>query len=138
MALGILLPAYLNAGTFPQLFANAAIIFGAVQVVRLLFFHKHTVWLNPLWTKGAILIFLIPVILFTIQEMNLIQTTIDAEGYQVLFKQATLDAAISWGKYVRNEFIFFASALIICSLILPVILIQAAWRQVVKRNSMRH
>lgn len=79
--------------------------------------------------KGVTILLAIPCILFTILTINEVQTFVDAEGYAALFYSPNEDA-IDWAKYVRNEVVFFGSAFIVALILLPVILLIKAWKQV--------
>jgi len=98
--------------------------------LRLLFFHKQAPWLSPKPMKAVVCVAMVPLFLFTVLTINNVQTFVDANGFAALFSLEETDAFIEWGKYVRNEVVFFGAALLICALILPVVLIVEVWKQV--------
>ena len=131
VAAAVLAPVLLSQGTPTFVGANVAIIVGAVFVIRLLFFHRESPLLAPKWAKGVACIAVVPALLFTVLAINEVQNLVDAYGFQGLFGETAFsESAIRWGRYVRNELILFASALIIGLVALPVVLIIALWRQV--------
>ena len=130
IALAVLAPVILSVGEFQYQYENALIVFGFITILRLLFFHKQAPWLGPKPIKGALCIAMIPVVLFTILNINNVQTFVDANGFAALFGGIESEQITQWGRYVRNEVIFFGSGLLICAAILPIILIQQVWRQV--------
>ncbi len=130
LALAVLAPPILSVGEFLYQYENALIVFGFITVLRLLFFHRQAPWLGPKPVKGALCIAMIPVILFTILTINNVQTFVDANGFAALFGGIETDQITQWGRYLRNEVIFFGAGLLICAVILPVVLIIEVWRQV--------
>lgn len=130
LALAVLAPPILSVGEFLYQYENALIVFGFITVLRLLFFHRQAPWLGPKPAKGALCIAMIPVILFTILTINNVQTFVDANGFAALFGGIETDQITQWGRYLRNEVIFFGAGLLICAVILPVVLIIEVWRQV--------
>jgi len=80
--------------------------------------------------KGVLCVAMVPVFLFTMLTINNVQTFVDANGFAALFNIIESETAIQWGRYIRNEVIFFGAGLLICCLILPVVLIIEVWRQV--------
>jgi len=127
----VLLPPTLNVGLPVYWLPNALVIIGFVTAIRLLFFPTQTPWLRPRPAKGIAVIVLVPVALGAILFINDIQTLVDAAGDAAVFGDvAALKRSLRWGRYVRNESVFFGSGLLICSVLLPVILIISLWRQV--------
>ncbi len=130
IALAVLAPPILSVSEFQFQLDNALIIFGFISVLRLLFFHKQAPWLGYKPVKAAVCVAMIPVFLFTVLSINNVQTFVDANGYAALFGGMETELMTQWGRYVRNEVVFFGAGLLICSVILPVVLIIEVWRQV--------
>ncbi len=130
IALAVVAPPFYIIGPFVGLLANFIIIIGFITVVRLLFFATLSPWLRPRYMKGVVTILAVPAFLATVLALNEMQTYIDANGFAALFDNAAHPEAARWARYVRNEFVFFGSALLIVLLILPVAMIVQLWRQV--------
>lgn len=130
ITIAVLTPPILSSGEFPFQWENAAIIFAFITVLRLLFFHKQAPWLGPKPMKAVACVAMVPIFLFTMLTINNVQTFVDANGYAALFNVIESETAILWGRYIRNEVVFFGAGLLICCIILPVVLIIEVWRQV--------
>ncbi|MFK8058347.1 MAG: hypothetical protein AB8F78_19635 [Saprospiraceae bacterium] len=130
ITIAVLIPVSLSVGDFPYQWENAFLIFGFVTLVRLLFFHKQAPWLQPKVMKGVVCVAMVPVFLYTMLTINTVQTFVDANGFAALFNVLESDIAIQWGRYIRNEVVFFGAGLLVCCVILPVVLIIEVWRQV--------
>jgi len=130
LAIAVLALPILNAGEFQYQWENAAVIFGFITLLRLIFFHKQAIWLRPKPMKAIVCVAMVPVFLFTVLTINNVQTHVDAHGFAGLFGIVESESLIQWGRYIRNEVVFFGAALLICALILPVVLIIEVWRQV--------
>ena len=135
IATGIIVPPITALGSYYGLWPNFAIVFAAVTVLRLLFFSSTTPWLRPLYMKGVVIVAAVPLFLFTVLTMNDVQTLIDSQGYQALFTtSASEDLVTTWGRYVRNEVIFFGTSLLLLLALLPFVMLVQGWRQVKARQ----
>lgn len=130
ISITVIIPPILSSGEFPFQWENALIVFGFVTILRLLFFHKQSPWLQPKVMKGILCVLMVPVFLFTVLTINNVQTFVDAYGFAALFDVVENESAIQWGRYIRNEVIFFGAGLLICCILLPPVLIREVWRQV--------
>ena len=134
VAVAVIAPAYINAGPYTLLWRNFAIVAAAVTVIRLIFFHRSVPWLGSIFMKAAISIATIPVFLFTVLTINEVQNLVDAEGLGAMFTNSEDPDALFWGRYVRNEVLFFGSSLLISLVVLPFTLAVTVWRQVKATN----
>jgi len=130
ISLAVLVPPIFSSGEFPFQWDNALVIFGFVTLLRLLFFHKQSPWLQPKVMKGILCVLMVPAFLFTVLTINNVQTYVDAYGFAALFDVTENEHAIQWGRYIRNEVVFFGAGVLICCVILPLVLIREVWRQV--------
>ena len=128
----------LSVGPHVFLVANLAVVFGFVFVARLLFFHAESPLLGPLVAKGVAVVAVVPAALFTILAINDVQTFVDANGFAALFAVLATDDVVTWGRYVRNEFLFFGASLLLSLVALPPVLVVALWRQVKARGHQTH
>ena len=138
VAVAVVAAPYLYVGPYRFAAANFAVVSGFVFVARLLFFQGDSPLLTPLAAKGGAVIAVVPAILITILAINDIQNFVDANGYAALFGQAESERLVTWGRYVRNEFLFFGASLLISLVALPVVLVVALWRQVKARGHVNH
>ena len=130
IAIAVLIPPILSSGEFLFQWENGAIIFGFITIIRLLFFHKQSPWLGPKPMKAVACVAMVPIFLFTTLTINNVQTFVDANGFAALFDVVESDTAIQWGRYIRNEVVFFGAGLLVACIILPFVLIIEVWRQV--------
>ena len=135
VAAAVVVPPAVSIQPYVGIAANAAVVFGFVTVLRLLFFSTASPWLRPLFMKGVAIVLAIPTFLFVVLTLNEVQTLIDSEGYAALFLQSVDTPEITtWGRYIRNEIIFFGTGLLLLLVILPFVLLVQAWRQVKSRQ----
>lgn len=128
----------LTVGPHRFLFSNLAVVFGFVFVARLLFFHRESPLLNTLLAKGIAVVAAVPAVLFTILAINDVQNFVDANGFAALFAAPESERVVVWGRYVRNEFIFFGASLLLSLAALPPVLVVALWKQVKARGHVTH
>lgn len=125
----VVLPILLNVKGFPFLWSNIAFIVAFITLTRYIFLLKYT-WLARREVFKVIFFFLcIPILFFTIQEVNLFQTYLDENGVEALVGQQfpyTKRAAL--GKYVHSEMLLFGIGTILAGVIFPFRLLISVWR----------
>ena len=138
LAVAVVAAPTLTVGPHRFLLPNLAVVFGFVFVARLLFFHRESPLLDALLAKAIAVVAVVPAILFTVLAINDVQNFVDADGFAALFAAPESRAVVSWGRYVRNEFVFFGASLLLSLAALPPVLVVALWRQVKDRGHATH
>lgn len=125
----VILPILLNVKGYPFLWSNVAFIVAFITLTRYVFLLKYT-WIARREAMKVIFFFLcIPILFFTIQEVNLFQTYLDENGVEALVGQQfpyTKRAAL--GKYVHSEMLLFGIGTVIAGIVFPFRLLISVWR----------
>ncbi len=129
-ALGIAAPAYLAAGPSEYLLPVAALAFAFVTILRLVFFHTESHWINNLFVKAFVCILMLPMVAYAVLTLNGVQNFVDAQGFEAVFPTTSAAVSIPWGNYIRDAVLLLAAGVTLSALVLPVVLIIRAFQQV--------
>ena len=129
LAAAVVLPPSLSIGSFSFRLENVLLVFALVTLLRYVFFHRQTPYLQTMAAKGVACILVVPLFLFAALTVNQFQTRVDELGFDGLFLQARGPRAADWGRYLRNEAIFFGTGVMILCVVLPPVFIRAIWLQ---------
>lgn len=125
----VVLPILLNVKGFPFLWSNIAFVVAFITLTRYVFLLKYT-WLARREVFKIIIFFLcIPLLFFTIQEINLFQTYLDENGVEALVgQQYPYTKRTALGKYVHSEMLLFGIGSVIAGVVFPFRLLISVWR----------
>lgn len=125
----VVLPILLNVQGFPFLWSNIAFVVAFITLTRYIFLLKYT-WLARRETFKIIIFFLcLPVLFFSIQEINLFQTYLDENGVEALVgQQFPYTKRTALGKYVHSEILLFGIGTVIAGVVFPFRLLISVWR----------
>ncbi len=134
LAILILLPIYNNAIAFPYYVFNVVSIFILVTFTRYIFLLQYSYLFQAKWPKAIWFFLCIPIFIYLLDGLTSFQEFADEVGVRSFFTHLSFEKEKGLGTYTKNEFVFFSIGAIIVTIILPIRLLIATWRDINKRN----
>jgi glucan phosphoethanolaminetransferase (alkaline phosphatase superfamily) len=129
LALLVILPIRIYKIDFPYFSLNIFFVIGFVTFCRWLFLWKFTPYAWFKSGKLALIFIMIYVIFFGINQFGEFRAYLDDTGLQDLVAHLNEKEQNSLSLYIRSEMIFFATAFIFTSILIPFKMIRSIWRQ---------
>ena len=125
----VILPIYLFGVEFPFIKMNLMFVFGFITFSRWLFLWKFTpyAWYKVL--KLTLIFLMIPIIFIGINQFYDFRIFLDEIGLQELLSRFNEKDQKSLSLYIRSEMIFFGTAFVISSCMVPLKMIRSIWKQ---------
>jgi hypothetical protein len=124
----ILFPIWREAIDFPFYVTNVLFIILFVTFSRYLFLLKHTFLARRQVLKMILLVALIPLVFYLVQEVNFFQTFLDEQGGEALVGALSMERIGKLTAYVKSELLFFGVGAVIAAVALFFRLIISIWR----------
>jgi len=131
----ILLPIYNNAEGYQYYAFNIFAIFILVSFTRYIFLLQYSYLFQAKWPKAIWFFLCIPIFLYLLDGLTSFQEFADEVGVRSYFEHLSFDKQKSLGTYTKNEFVFFTIGAIIVTILLPIRLLIATWRDINKIKS---
>lgn len=125
----VILPIQLYGVDFPFIKMNLMFVFGFITFSRWLFLWKFTPYAWYKIFKLSLIFLMIPVIFFGINQFYDFKIFLDEIGLQELLSRYNENEQKSLSLYIRTEMIFFGTAFIISSFMIPLKMIRSIWKQ---------
>jgi hypothetical protein len=129
LALVVILPILIYGVEFPFVKMNVMFVMGFITFCRWLFLWKFTPYAWFKLGKLALVFLMIPVIFFGLNQFYDFRNFLDEIGIQELLTKFNENEQISLSLYIRSEMIFFGTAFIITSFLIPFKMIWNIWKQ---------
>lgn len=126
----VILPIYMYGVAFPFLFINIVFVIGFLTFSRWLFLWKYTPYAWSKILKISLIFLMIPVIFTGINKFYDFRNFLDEIGIQELVSNFNENEQRSLSIYIRSEMIFFGTAFIISSILIPFKMIWNIWKQI--------
>ncbi len=129
LSLIALIPMYVYQVDYPFVHINMLFIIGFVNFTRWLFLWKYTpyAWYIPL--KLVLVFVMIPVIFTGFNKFFEFRIFLDDIGLQEILTQCSERDQRNLSLYIRSEMIFFGTAYILASSLVPFKMIWSIWKQ---------
>ena len=125
----VILPIYLFGVEFPFIKMNLMFVFGFITFSRWLFLWKFTPYAWYKVFKLALIFLMIPIIFLGINQFYDFRIFLDEIGLQELLSRFNEKEQKSLSLYIRSEMIFFGTAFVISSCMVPLKMIRSIWKQ---------
>ena len=126
--LGVLFPIYQTKSEFPFWLLNSVFIIVFVTISRYIFLLKHTFLASLQWLKIIVAILSIPLFLYLLDEFSFFRSIADEIGLEEIFNHLSLESQTRMANYVKQEMLFFGSASILSTFLLPIRMVISFWR----------
>lgn len=127
----VLAPIYLNCGSaFSYYWKNIFFIVIFITFTRWIFLLKYTFFAHIRWIKLALIFIPIPLFFIAMDGLFSFQKMLDETGLQEVTKGLTPEKALEMFRYIRFEYIFFATSCMIVLVLLPLRMIVSIWRRI--------
>lgn len=125
----VLFPIYKSNAEYSRFYLpNALFVIVTITLGRYIFQLKHTFLAYRQWLKAVIAVLCIPLFLHLMKELNFFQKIAGDIGLEEMFAHLSLEGQTALSKYVRAEMLFFGTASVITSALMPFRLLISFWR----------
>lgn len=124
----ILAPIRKEAIDFPFYLMNIIFIVVFITFSRHLFLLKHTFLARRQVWKMIIMVGILPLIFYLVQEVNYFQTFFDEQGGEAIVGALRMERVEKLSAYVKSELLFFGVGAVIASVVLFFRLMMSIWR----------
>lgn len=122
-------PIYIKTGAnYPFYVSNIMAIFIFLTFTRLIFLLKYAPYARHKWFRLIMIFLPIPLLMYHIDSFFAFREFIEEEGVITFFKGSADMSDYHFGKFIRNQYMFFLVAAIITMLLMPVRMIISFWR----------
>ncbi len=128
----VILPFLINEISFPLLMTNIFWVLLSITLTRYIFQLKYTWLARKNLVKALLSVLCIPLFIWSLDQMYEFQSYNDEIGLQSLVTNLEPDIQSSYIQYIRSEYIFFGTLMIILCFAFPLRMIISVWRM---RNS---
>jgi hypothetical protein len=125
----VLIPIFAYQVEYPFILHNVLFIIGFVTFTRWLFLWKFTPYAWSKWLKLSLVFLMIPVIFTGISMFFEFRVYLDDIGLQEILSRLRDIDQRNLALYIRSEMIFFGTAYIITSILIPFKMIWSIWKQ---------
>lgn len=125
----LMAPIYLKTGLlYPFYIPNIVAIFIFLTFTRLIFLFKLTPYARLKWFRMVMIFLPIPLLMYHIDSFFAFREFIEEEGVITFFKGSSDMSDYQFGKFIRNQYMFFLVAAIITMILMPVRMMISFWR----------
>jgi hypothetical protein len=128
VAVGVLLPIWLQTHHFPFYIENLIFIVIAITFTRYAFLLRHTFIARMLWPKLFILAISAILIFVLIMALGDFTNFLDEKGLQLLVDHQPVHKQYRVIKYIQGEMIFFGVASVFSAFFLSLRMLISIWR----------
>lgn len=125
----ILLPIYMRVGEhYPFYISNIISISVFMTFARILFLLKYAPYARHKWFRLIMIFLPIPLLLYHIDTFFAFREFIEEEGVIKFFPGSSDMSDYHFGKFVKNQYMFFLISAIVTLLLMPIRMIISFWR----------
>lgn len=129
MGLLILAPIYFKVGeNYPFYIPNIIAIFVFLMFTRIMFFLRVAPYARSKAFRMIMIFLPIPILLYHIDSFFAFRAFIEEEGVIKFFPNSTDFSDYNFGKYIKNQYMFFMIGAILSLIFMPIRMIISFWR----------
>lgn len=122
-------PIYIKTGNlYPFYVSNIVAIFIFLTFTRLIFLLKYAPYARLKWFRMIMIFLPIPLLMYHIDSFFAFREFIEEEGVISFFKGSSDMSDYRFGKFIRNQYMFFLVGSIITMVLMPVRMMVSFWR----------